>query len=519
MKTVQGLVSIVIPVFNAVPYLEECLASAAGQTYQPLEIIVINDGSTDSSEELINKFASYDNRFKTFNQKNQGLGYTRNRGISLSAGQYIFFLDADDVLPKNSIALLAAVIRKINADYSVGKVLRFNENRMYVPIRHLEFDLYKKPGLTTLLNNPELLQDSIACNKLWRTDFLKGNSLCFKEGKYYEDLALTMKAAVLAEKIAVIDEVVYHWRVRDAEDKPSITQQQMKLENTLHRLEALAENRQWLINRHIDKRIIEEHDLKSLLDVMRLHAVKFALIDPAEKEEWKQQTSSFLRTIPTETALKLPDKERAMYGLLLEGNTGDLFLFSQMLMDTEEQPIVTQEQDRFVLKGFRQEIEVTPFLKPEMIVEHIEKMEAKWRLEGKLRIPKASYPVNGTFYLIDRKSGQEKILTPLQLSQAETSSCYPFEEQVFTAVIDSKQFEKEHQEAAYDFYYRLGAFPKSPPARVRALPKAFKTTEAFKKGNYTLSLYRNNYGNLSMQIHKKSVKDYVKKALAPLWKK
>ncbi|QDY44750.1 glycosyltransferase family 2 protein [Planococcus glaciei] len=142
----KELISIVIPVYNALPYLEECLASATSQSYSNLEIIVINDGSTDASEGVARKFAEADKRIKLHSQENQGLGYTRNRGIRISSGNYIFFLDADDAIPKNAISSLATAIARNDADYAVGKVVRFNESRMYVPIRHLNLTCTSKQG-------------------------------------------------------------------------------------------------------------------------------------------------------------------------------------------------------------------------------------------------------------------------------------------------------------------------------------------------------------------------------------
>lgn len=511
----KELISIVIPVYNALPYLEECLASATSQSYSNLEIIVINDGSTDASEGVARKFAEADKRIKLHSQENQGLGYTRNRGIALSRGNYIFFLDADDAIPKNAISSLATAIARNDVDYAVGKVVRFNESRMYVPIRHLEFNLYQQAGLATLEEKPELLQDSIACNKLWKKSLLVDHGLAFKEGKYYEDLALTMKGAVLAKKIQVVNDVVYHWRVRDDEDKPSITQQQMKLENTSHRLEALAENRQWLQESRIAKEIIEEHDLKSLLDVLRLHVIKYALIDEEDKKQWEQQILSFLRSIPPEIAQKLPGKEQTMYNLLMEGNMEDLYLFTEMLMYAEKTATVAQEEHRFLLQGRTRKYDVTPYFKPVMVVEGIGRQGTQWRLEGQLTVPKASFLPEGNFYTVNRTTGQEKVLAPLQIKQAKANACYPFEELTFAALLDSVPLLATKEEGVYDFYYRLEAYPQTTPARIRVLPGAMQTKQDAKAGSFNLSLYRTNYGNLSMKLHKKQLKDLVAAKLRP----
>jgi len=371
------LVSVVIPVYNAIPYLEACLESVVAQTYKNLEVVAINDGSTDLSEETLQEYAQKDGRFSIYSQDNHGLGYTRNRGVTLSSGHYIFFLDSDDIIPPNAIRSLVEAAEKSDADYAVGKVVRFDKERQYAPPRHVEFGLYKEKDLTTLQDSPELLQDSIACNKLWKRKLFTENNLAFKEGKYYEDLAVTLKAAVLAKKIQVIDEVVYKWRIREEEFMPSITQQQMKLENTAHRLEALAENRQWLIATNRPKQIIDEHDLKSLLDVIRLHVLKFALITEQEREQWKELVLSYLKDIPSPISEKLPDKEKLLYHLMMAEKDQDLMGISQLLTNTEKSPIVKQENSRFVFQGSNGEYDVTKLNKPKVIVETITKREKK----------------------------------------------------------------------------------------------------------------------------------------------
>lgn len=515
----RELVSIIIPVFNALPYLEECLASAINQSYRQLEIIVIDDGSTDGGIRVVKKYADADSRIQVHSQNNHGLGYTRNRGIALSKGKYLFFLDADDIIPPHAIRSLVAAAERKNADYAVGQVLRFNERRMYVPVRHLEFNMYRKAEMTTLSERPELLQDSIACNKLWKRSLLVDHNLSFTEGKYYEDLALTMKAAVLSKKIQIVDEVVYHWRVREDEDNPSITQQQMKLDNTRHRLEVLAENRRWLLGSQNGKGIIEAHDLKSLLDVLRLHVTKFALIKQEEKQKWLELISAFLKSIPEATANKLPDKEKMMYTLLREGKINDLYRFSEMLMNTEKIPTVYQEQNRFVLKGKYEEYDVTSYFKPIMVVENIEEQGKLWRLEGQLSIPKASHLPEGKFYVRDRAAKQEILLAPLQLKQTAPSDIYPCEELHFIAVLDIVQLFNLDQETIYDFYFQLAAYPLSDSARIRVLPAALKVKKEVKKSNITLSLYRTQYGNLSLSLLKKGLKHSIKERAVTFFKK
>ena len=110
------LVSIVIPVYNVEDYLEQCLQSVINQTYKNLELIVINDGSTDSSGDIIERYVKKYNNIICVNQKNSGLSYSRNVGLDKSNGKYIYFLDSDDFLESETIAECVELAERENLD-------------------------------------------------------------------------------------------------------------------------------------------------------------------------------------------------------------------------------------------------------------------------------------------------------------------------------------------------------------------------------------------------------------------
>ena len=92
------MISIIVPVYNVEEYLEECLESICKQTYTDIEVVLVNDGSTDGSKEICEKYCRQDSRFKLINQENQGQSAARNNGVSFSTGEYITFVDSDDVI-------------------------------------------------------------------------------------------------------------------------------------------------------------------------------------------------------------------------------------------------------------------------------------------------------------------------------------------------------------------------------------------------------------------------------------
>ncbi len=508
------LVSIVIPVYNAAAYVNECLQSVRKQTHAALDIIVINDGSTDTSEEIIRNHMSEDKRIRYFHQENHGLGYTRNRGIELSQGKYVFFLDSDDLVPAAAIGQLVNAAEKEGAEIAVGKVLRLTKQRLYPPLRHIDFNLYKKDGVTTLKQSPELLQDSIACNKLWKRSFLIDNELAFTVGKYYEDLALTLKGPMLANKIAVIKDPVYFWRIREEDEGPSITQRQMELGNTRDRVNALLSNTEWLENTGAPAHIKAEHDLKALLDVLRLHVVKYALIAEGEKQEWERLILDFMKRIPTDSASRLTGKEKLMYTLLAEEKLKDLELLSKMLSDTEERQIVAQNGSSFALTGDGDETyDVTSLLKPELKMTSVETDGQSWVLSGTATLPKASQPTTGKLTASDRKkSGQTIEIQDVEMiPSAGASAIYPYESQTMNIRLTPELFPDPAGNATYDFFFALGEDHDTHiPARVRIEAKAIKSSRITSNGN-TYALYRTEYGNLSLLIERKTMKYFIKK--------
>ena len=110
------LVSIIVPVYNSEKYIEKCAISLMNQTYQDLEIVLVNDGSTDSSLEICRKFADLDSRFVVYDKKNEGPGFTREYGINNSKGEYLMFVDSDDYIDRNTVESMVNCMVTDNVD-------------------------------------------------------------------------------------------------------------------------------------------------------------------------------------------------------------------------------------------------------------------------------------------------------------------------------------------------------------------------------------------------------------------
>ena len=147
-------VSIIIPVYTTAKYLEDCLESASEQTLKDIEIIIVNDDSTDNSEDIIKKFCDKDNRFNYFKQTHKGVSSARNKGIELAKGEYIFFLDSDDIVAEDYFEKLYTNARKYNSDLvltDAAAIGNLNINEITTYCTHAGFYRTK-----FLKQNPEL---------------------------------------------------------------------------------------------------------------------------------------------------------------------------------------------------------------------------------------------------------------------------------------------------------------------------------------------------------------------------
>lgn len=202
-------VSVVIPVYNSEKYLDSCIRSAIRQTLKNIEIIVINDGSTDNSCEILKKYQQLDGRVQIISQKNHGLSYSRNVGIRKSRGEYLFFLDSDDTLEEKSLQMLYQKAKISDSLMTIGRYKKtyFDSNAINIYKTTLTDDTVKD----VLVGNIQVP----VCNKLYHKKFFVENDLNFANKLYHEDNLFTLKAVKFAKnQISILDEVVYNYQYR-----------------------------------------------------------------------------------------------------------------------------------------------------------------------------------------------------------------------------------------------------------------------------------------------------------------
>ncbi|WP_405303916.1 CDP-glycerol glycerophosphotransferase family protein [Methanobrevibacter sp.] len=237
-------VSVIIPVYNVHEFLEECIDSVLAQTINDMElsdgyernlqIILVDDGSTDSSPEIAKRYAEDYENVEYVHEENQGLGHARNYGCKFAVGDYIIFLDSDDIVPPNAYEWMYTAAVKNDSDMTIGNVWRFkSEGALMSNIHQVAFNGTK--DVTHITQSPELFYDTTAWNKLIRRSFWDEHGFTFPEGILYEDIPVTMPMHFLANNVSLVHENCYLWRIREGISK-SITQTTSETKNLADRL-------------------------------------------------------------------------------------------------------------------------------------------------------------------------------------------------------------------------------------------------------------------------------------------
>ncbi|MBQ2910485.1 MAG: glycosyltransferase [Bacilli bacterium] len=198
-------ISIIVPIYNAEKFIKKCVDSLLNQTKKELEFILINDGSTDKTHDILKTYK--DKRIKYFKNKNQGIGKTRNFGIEKATGKYIIFIDSDDYIEPTTCEELYNKAIKEKADVVVCDFFKVYDDGSIEDINLPSFKTSK------LKDNPNILIDINLSpwNKIYSTKLIKDNNIRFAEGIKYEDVPFVSEALDRANKIAKLDKKLNYY--------------------------------------------------------------------------------------------------------------------------------------------------------------------------------------------------------------------------------------------------------------------------------------------------------------------
>ena len=218
------MVSVIVPVYNTENYIEECLESIINQSLREIEILCINDGSTDNSQIILSEYAARDNRIRIVSQKNRGPGYSRNRGLKMAQGEYVYFMDSDDVLPTDALQKLYDIAEANKAEVVFFDGRSFFESKLlegeYLCYKH-EYEKFDEiSGITNgirLLDWCEKNKKVVVspCLVFLRRDYLVENKIVFHEDIFYEDNLFHVKVLLALKRGYVFHEKLFYRRIRN----------------------------------------------------------------------------------------------------------------------------------------------------------------------------------------------------------------------------------------------------------------------------------------------------------------
>lgn len=191
-------ISIIIPVYHVADIIEDTLKSIQNQTFENYEVLLIDDGSKDETAEVIERCIAHDGRFHYVYKENQGPAAARNDGLKLAKGDFILFVDSDDLLAPNALTVMYQAAQSENADLVTGSTKRFNQKQEWFIDAHITENVIK-PGAKTFEENPELVYSIGPCAKLYKKELVEDIRF-LEEIKYGEDQPFVLETLIRAQK-------------------------------------------------------------------------------------------------------------------------------------------------------------------------------------------------------------------------------------------------------------------------------------------------------------------------------
>jgi CDP-glycerol glycerophosphotransferase len=306
-------ISVVVAFFNNEGDLADCLDSIAAQTYPDIEVIMVDDGSADGSAGIARAKAAADPRFTLISPEHGGPGGARNRGIERARGEFLAFVDGDDMLPANTYELFVHALDSSGSDFVSGAVVRTGPHGINPSGLH-SLAIKGRQVRTQITKTPRLLYDVTCWNKLFRRSFWDAHQLSFPEHVVWEDIRLTTKAHVLATAVDVIPDIVYYWRER-AQGGLSITQSRTSVANLRDRMTALDDIDEF-IARHSTEKLLRAHQRKALKNDLWLYVQDLHKVTEAYRAEFTDLVNGYLDHVGRRVLRSLPATHKLAYHLV-----------------------------------------------------------------------------------------------------------------------------------------------------------------------------------------------------------
>lgn len=210
------VLSIIVPIYNMSNYLDRCIKSLINQSYKNMEIILVNDGSTDNSIEICKHYARMYSNIKVYSKENTGLGATRNYGIQFANGEYVGFVDSDDYVDCNMYEDLIYITKNNKCDIGICGYEEVYDNNFISTDEDINLEYIIESNKMEIIKKYLLLEiPTFAWNKIYRRDFLVEFGIKFSEGCYYEDINMVAKVIQYCNKVAITNNKYYKYFQRN----------------------------------------------------------------------------------------------------------------------------------------------------------------------------------------------------------------------------------------------------------------------------------------------------------------
>lgn len=225
---INPLISVIVPVYNVEDYIGDCINSLQNQSYKNIEILLVDDGSSDKSLEICYEFAKEDERIRVFSKPNGGQGSARNLGLDKIRGEYVSFIDSDDLIGSDFIEKIYAILSQNSVKMAMSAYASFREKDEISNAKSQKTSI-------KILNDKEIFSEIFSGNEyfgtaVWRNLYHKSifENLRFPEGQIYEDVAIAFEIFDSAKRVAISDEVLYFYRIRQGSTTNSFNEKHLQ---------------------------------------------------------------------------------------------------------------------------------------------------------------------------------------------------------------------------------------------------------------------------------------------------
>ena len=270
MSQEKALISIIIPVYKVEIYLEKCIQSVINQTYENLQIILVDDGSPDNCGKICDEYAKKDHRIEVIHNSNGGLSDARNKGLEIAKGEYIGFVDSDDYIEADMYEVLYNLLKQYNADVSICNFYTVSQGKISIKNADNGINEYNRIEILKEILLDKNIQ-SYAWNKLYKKELF--DEIKYPIGKKYEDIGTTFYLLEKCNKVVVTGKSEYYYINRQDSIVNNVTESTITdyIELIMQRYDYIEENIKELSSYNKDylKRILKtaEKDIKSLNEV------------------------------------------------------------------------------------------------------------------------------------------------------------------------------------------------------------------------------------------------------------